>query len=67
MNIEQTKDELLIRIPKSTDVGGLERIMEYIRYREIASKSKASSDMINETATESKSDWWKANKDRFVK
>ncbi|MEQ8905364.1 hypothetical protein [Ekhidna sp.] len=67
MNIEQTKDEILIRVPKSTDLNGVERLLEFIRFREIASKSNATDDQIDELANQSKNQWWDRNKDRFVK
>ena len=67
MNIEQTKDELLIRVPKTVDIKGIERLLEYIRFREIASKSKAQDDEIDELANQSKKKWWNQNKDRFIK
>ena len=67
MQIERTNDEILIRIAAGTDLVGLQRILDYLKFREIASKSKATQKQINELATESKSTWWKKNKDRFVK
>ncbi len=67
MQIERTNDEILIRVAAGTDLVGLQRILDYLKFREIASKSKATQKQINELATESKSTWWKKNKDRFVK
>lgn len=67
MQIERTNDEILIRVAVGTDLVGLQRILDYLRFREIASKSKATQKQIDELATESKSTWWKKNKDRFVK
>jgi len=67
MQIERTNDEILIRVAAGTDLVGLQRILDYLKFREIASKSKATQKQIDELATESKSTWWKKNKDRFVK
>jgi N-acetylglutamate synthase-like GNAT family acetyltransferase len=67
MQIERTNDEILIRVASGTDLVGLQRILDYLKFREIASKSKATQKQIDELATESKSTWWKKNKDRFVK
>ena len=67
MNIEQAKDEILIRAPKSTDLRGVERLLEYIRFRDIASKSKAKEELIDKLASQSKKQWWNSNKDRFIK
>lgn len=42
MQIERTNSEILIRVSAGTDLVGLQRILDYIKFREIASKSKAS-------------------------
>lgn len=67
MQIERTNDEILIRVPSSTDLTGLQRILDYVKFREIASQSKATQAEIDELAKESKSSWWDKNKDRFIK
>lgn len=67
MQIERKDNEILIRVAANTDLTGLQRILDYIRFREIASKSKVSQDQIDELAKESKSSWWEKNKDRFIK
>lgn len=67
MQIERTNDEILIRVASGTDLVGLQRILDYLKFREIASKSKATQNQIDELATESKSTWWKNNKEKFVK
>ena len=67
MDIERTKNEILIRVPNSTDIGGVERLLEFIRFREIASKSLASDKQIHVLAKASKKGWWEKNKDRFAK
>lgn len=67
MKIEKTDNEILIRIDANTDLTGLQRIMDYIKFREIASKSKLTEEQINELAKESKASWWEKNKSRFIK
>ena len=67
MQIERTNNEILIRVASSTDLTGLQRILDYIKFREIASKSKATQEQIDELAKESKSTWWEKNKIRFIK
>ncbi len=66
MQIERTNNEILIRLSAGTDLIGLQRILDYLKFREIASKSKASQEQIDEIATESKKSWWNKNKDRFI-
>lgn len=67
MQIERTDKEILIRVSPDTDLPGLQRLMDNIRFREIASKSKATQEQIDKLADESKADWWKKNKSRFIK
>lgn len=67
MQIERTNNEILIRIASGTDLVGLQRILDYLKFREIASKSKATQKEIDGLSIESKSTWWKKNKDRFAK
>lgn len=67
MEIERKDNEILIRVPANTDLTGLQRILDYIKFREIASKSKVTQNQIDELARESKSAWWEKNKSRFIK
>ena len=67
MQIERTNNEILIRLSSGTDLVGLQRILDYLKFREIASKSKASQKQMDELSSESKSSWWKKNKSRFGK
>ncbi|WP_432411438.1 hypothetical protein [Rasiella sp. SM2506] len=67
MQIERTNKEIVIRLASGTDLVGLQRILDYLKFREIASKSKASQKQIDEIATQSKDSWWIKNKSRFVK
>lgn len=67
MQIERTNKEILIRLSSETNLIGLQRILDYLKFREIASKSKATQDEIDAIANESKRTWWKNNKERFIK
>jgi len=67
MKIERTENEILIRVSANTDLIGLQRILDYIKFRETASKSKVTQKQIDELARESKSSWWEKNKSRFTK
>ncbi|UZO79603.1 hypothetical protein NBT05_11630 [Aquimarina sp. ERC-38] len=67
MQIERTNKEILIRLSSGTDLIGLQRILDYLKFREIASKSEALQEQIDKIAIESKKSWWNKNKDRFIK
>lgn len=67
MQIERTENEILIRVSADTDLTGLQRILDYIKFREIASKGKVTQKQIDELARASKSSCWEKNKSRFIK
>jgi len=67
MIVERKDKEILIRISASADIVGIQRLLDYLKFREIASKSKAAEDQINELATESKRTWWEENKYRIAR
>jgi hypothetical protein len=67
MIIERTDNEILIRIPNSVDIEGAQRIIDYIRYQEITSKSKATQEDVDKLADEVNRAWWEKNKDTFLK
>ena len=66
MTVERTDKEIVIRIPVSSDMVDIERLIDYLKFREIASKSKATQEQIDELARESKAEWWRKNQDRFI-
>lgn len=57
----------MIRIPNSVDIEGAQRIIDYIRYQEITSKSRATQEAVDKLADEVNRDWWNKNKDTFLK
>lgn len=67
MIIERTDKEILIRIPNTVDIEGAQRIIDYIRYQEVTSKSKATQEDVDKLADEVNSEWWNKNKDTFLR
>jgi hypothetical protein len=67
MKVERSENEILIRLSSGTDLDGLQRIIDFLRFREITSKSKASQKEIEKLATKAKSSWWDKNKSKFTK
>jgi len=66
MYIERTNDEIIIRLPKSVNAEGLQRLVDYLTYLELTSKSKANQANIDQLADKINKDWWTKNKNRFV-
>lgn len=67
MQIERTDKEIVIRVPLGTDLPGLQQILDYVKFRNVAFKSKATQTQLDALSKESKSTWWEENKAKFVK
>lgn len=60
-------DKITITVSSSVDKFGLQRLIDYLKYLEATSKSKAKQSDIDKLADEVNSSWWEANKSRFIK
>jgi hypothetical protein len=67
MIIERRKKEILIRIPNTVDIEGAQRIIDYIRYQEATSKSKATQEDVDKLSDDVNGKWWEENKNVFLK
>ncbi len=67
MLIERTSKEVIIRLPSNVDTEGLQRLVDYLTYKEATTKSKATQQQVDQLAKEVKKGWWKANRSRLIK
>jgi len=67
MLIERTNKEVIIRLPASVDTAELQRLVDYLTYKEATANSKASQEQVDKLAKEVKKGWWKANRSRLLK
>lgn len=67
MLIERTRKEVIIRLPSYVDTNGLQRLVDYLTYKEATAKSKAKQSDVDALAKEVKKGWWAKNRSRFVK
>ena len=67
MLIERTNNEVIIRLPSYVDTEGLQRLVDYLSYKEATSKSKAKQPDVDKLAKEVKKGWWTKNRSRFIK
>ncbi|WP_426671539.1 hypothetical protein ACPPVU_09900 [Mucilaginibacter sp. McL0603] len=67
MVIERTNNEIIFRLPADIDIAGLQRIVNYLKYKEAIRKSEGTEEQANKLADESKKRWWAENKGRFIK
>jgi len=68
MLIEQTNNgQFIIKISSSVDSFGLQRVIDYMKYLEATSKSKATQEDVDKLADEVNASWWSKNSKRFIK
>jgi predicted trehalose synthase len=61
-----TKDQITITVSSSLDSFGLQRLIDYIKYLEATSKTKAKQADVDKLADEVNTSWWERNRDRFL-
>lgn len=67
MQIERTDKEIIIKLPSSVDITGLQRLVDYLTYKEATATSKAKQRDVDKLAREVKKGWWSENRKRFIK
>lgn len=67
MTIERTNNEVIIKLPSNVDTEGLQRLIDFLTYKESTSESKATQDDVDNLASDVKKGWWKKNRSRFIK
>ncbi len=68
MLVERTNDNsIVITLSSSVDSFGLQRLIDYVKYLEATSKSKAKQEDVDKLADEVNASWWKKNRKRFIK
>jgi len=65
LTIERTDREIIIRLPLDLAINDLQRMLDYLAYKQAIQNSQATQEQIDELAKEAKSGWWERNKDRF--
>lgn len=67
MIIERTSNQIVIKVSPEVDTFGFQRIMDYLEYLEVTSKSKAIQKDADKLADELNENWWAKNRNRFIK
>ena len=62
-----TKNKITITVSSTVDSFGLQRLIDYAKYLEATSKSKAKQSAVDKLADEVNADWWAKNRKRFIK
>ena len=68
MIIERVENNrIVITMDSTVDIFGIQRLIDYGRYLEATSQSKAKQSDIDKLADEVNESWWSKNKHRFTK
>ncbi|WP_184549530.1 hypothetical protein [Mucilaginibacter sp. FT3.2] len=67
MIIERNSKEVIIRLPASVNTDDLQNFIDYARYKELVSKSKATQQDIDELADNINKSWWTENREHLTK
>jgi len=68
MLVERTNNEqIVITLSSSVDSFGLQRLIDYVKYLEATSKSKAKQSDVDKLAEDVNASWWSKNRKRFIK
>ena len=67
MIVERTKSQIVIKVSPKVDAFGFQRIIDHLEYLEITSKSQATQEDADQLADELNENWWKKNRQKFIK
>ncbi len=60
--------ELIIKLSvEGMDTDSIQRLINYLKYRELVSKSKATQAEIDNLASEINKNWWNTHRSKFIK
>jgi hypothetical protein len=60
-------NQIMISFSSGANIFGIQRLIDYARYLEATSNSKAVQSDIDSLASEVNTNWWEKNKYRFLK
>ena len=66
MIIERNENEIIFKLPADMELDGLQKVFDYLRFKELIKDSKATQEQADELASDSKKRWWAENKSRFI-
>ncbi len=67
MQIERTKNEVIIRLPATVDTDDLQDFLDYARYKELTSKFSVSQVQVDKLSNDVNKGWWTKNRKRSIK
>ncbi|RMG24124.1 MAG: hypothetical protein D6730_13155 [Bacteroidetes bacterium] len=66
MIIERTSEQIIIKLPLTINIEEIQRFLNYLRYKELTAKSRATQADADALAKDVNKSWWEKNKQRFL-
>lgn len=66
MTIERTADQIAINLSANFELEKVQQFIDYLRYWEVAFKSKATQEDADQLAKEANSNWREKNKHKYL-
>lgn len=66
MTIERIDNQIVIKLPGTVDLEGVQRLINYLLYKEATKDSQAEQEDVDKLAREVNKEWWEKNKNRFL-
>ncbi len=66
MTIQRIDNQIVITLPASVGVEGLQRLINYLLYKEATKDSQAKQEDVDKLSREVNKQWWEENKHRFL-
>ena len=66
MIIESKENEIVIRISANVNLEEIQKSLDFIRYKEILSKSQGTQEDADNLAKEVNKTWWSKNKNKYI-
>jgi hypothetical protein len=66
VTIERIDNQIVIKLPGTVDLEGVQRLINYLLYKEATKDSQAEQEEVDKLAREVNKEWWEKNKNRFL-
>jgi hypothetical protein len=66
MTIQTVNNQIIITLPANIDMEGVQRLINYLLYKEATKDSKARQEEVDRLAREVNKQWWQQNQQRFL-
>jgi hypothetical protein len=66
MTVETINNQIVITLPANVNLDGVQRLINYLLYKEATKDSQATQSDIDQLARDVNKAWWEENKQRFL-